>query len=57
VINWGSIDDDTQWLDMSQSAKPWMRKGLLSFAGSGPNSRWGELFFSTGNVNLGGGKW
>eukprot|EP00037_Helgoeca_nana_P004974 m.48724 g.48724 ORF g.48724 m.48724 type:complete len:680 (-) comp15960_c0_seq2:188-2227(-) len=57
VINWGSIDDDTQWLDMSQSAKPWMRKGLLSFAGSGPNSRWGELFFSTGNVNLGGGMW
>lgn len=34
-----------------------MRKGLLSFAGSGRNSRWGELFFSTGNVNLGRGAW
>lgn len=34
-----------------------MRKGLISFAGSGPNSRWGELFFSTAAVNLGGGAW
>lgn len=57
AINLGKIPDDTQWLDMSREARPWMRKGLVSFAGSGPNSRWGEMFFSTGNVNLGNGAW
>jgi hypothetical protein len=49
--------DDPQWLDMDSSAKPWMRKGLIAFAGSGENSRWGELFFTTGNVNLGRSAW
>jgi len=57
VLGWGPIDDDPQWLDLSSAAKPWMRKGLLSYAGAGPNTRWGEFFFATGNVHLGRSPW
>ena len=34
-----------------------MRRGLLSFAGSGKSSRWGELFFTTADVSLGRSPW
>lgn len=51
------IPDDAQWLDLRPEAKPWMRKGLISFAGGGPNTRTQHLFFATANIELGKALW
>eukprot|EP00041_Stephanoeca_diplocostata_P009234 m.140383 g.140383 ORF g.140383 m.140383 type:complete len:336 (-) comp17662_c0_seq3:270-1277(-) len=51
------IQDDPQWLDLRPEAKPWMRKGLVSFAGGGPNTRTQHFFFATANIELGKALW
>eukprot|EP00041_Stephanoeca_diplocostata_P029198 m.856298 g.856298 ORF g.856298 m.856298 type:complete len:559 (-) comp23512_c0_seq11:562-2238(-) len=53
----GTILDDPQWLDLSNQARPWMRKGLFAYAGSGRNTRLQEFFVTTGSTNLGKGAW
>lgn len=49
----GVIPDDPQWLT---GPKP-MRRGYLSFAGSGPNTRSTEFFFAFRDLQLGRSPW
>eukprot|EP00931_Biecheleriopsis_adriatica_P023154 TRINITY_DN14691_c0_g1_i3.p1 TRINITY_DN14691_c0_g1~~TRINITY_DN14691_c0_g1_i3.p1 ORF type:complete len:292 (-),score=50.82 TRINITY_DN14691_c0_g1_i3:35-910(-) len=51
----GKITDDPQWLDLSAPNR--MKRGYLSFAGGGPNSRGTEFFFSFRDINLGTTAW
>lgn len=49
----GEIPDDEQWL---KGPKP-MKRGYLSFAGSGENSRVTEFFFAFTDLQLGASPW
>jgi len=51
----GKINDDPQWLD--QSVRGQMKRGYLSFAGGGTNSRSTEFFFAFRDIALGGSPW
>jgi cyclophilin family peptidyl-prolyl cis-trans isomerase len=51
----GTIKDDLQWLDPA-AARP-MRRGYLSFAGGGKDSRGTEFFFAYRDVALGKSPW
>jgi len=52
----GHILDDPQWLDQSVDQRP-MKRGYLSFAGGGKNSRGTEFFFSFRDTALGTSPW
>lgn len=49
----GTIPDDPQWL---KGPRP-MKRGYLSFAGSGENSRTTEFFFAFKDLQLGSSPW
>merc|ERR1712194_175896 len=51
----GQINDDPQWL--SESDDRGMKRGYLSFAGGGTNSRGLEFFFTFRDVGLGVSPW
>jgi len=51
----GNIQDDPQWLDRSAARR--MKRGYLSFAGGGANSRGTEFFFSFRDIDLGTSPW
>jgi len=51
----GRIQDDPQWLDESDRRR--MKRGYLSFAGGGGDSRGTEFFFSFRDVGLGTSPW
>ena len=51
----GSIKDDPQWLPMHQKGKRFKR-GMISFAGGGPNTRNTEMFIALADNGLGGAK-
>ena len=51
-ISRGRIQDDPQWLDMKEKQR--FKKGMISFAGGGENSRLTEMFIALTDVRLGG---
>lgn len=51
----GPIEDDPQWLDQEDERR--MKRGYLSFAGGGANSRGVEFFFTYRDTSLGGSSW
>lgn len=51
----GRVQDDPQWLDLKQP-RP-MKRGYLAFAGSGPDSRTTEFFFTYRDTGLGRSPW
>jgi len=51
----GRIADDPQWLDLADD-RP-MKRGFLSFAGGGKNTRETQFFFSFRDVHLGESPW
>jgi len=50
-VDRGTIEDDPQWLDLDEDAP--MKKGYLSFAGDGLDSRMTEFFFAFRDLALG----
>uniref|UniRef100_A0A7S3NN29 PPIase cyclophilin-type domain-containing protein n=1 Tax=Aureoumbra lagunensis TaxID=44058 RepID=A0A7S3NN29_9STRA len=50
-----AIADDVQWLDLTKPQP--MKRGYLSFAGSGQNSRTTEFFFAFRDLQLGNAPW
>ena len=52
----GTIPDDPQWLPM-QTSKKNLKRGFVSFAGGGKNSRGTEFFFAFRDLQLGGSPW
>ena len=50
----GGLPDDPQWLDMREKRR--VKRGMLSFAGGGPNSRQTEMFIAYQDIALGGAK-
>ncbi|KAH8066329.1 protein methyltransferase [Aureococcus anophagefferens] len=55
VAREGRVQDDPQWLDLKQP-RP-MKRGYLAFAGSGPDSRTTEFFFTYRDTGLGRSPW
>lgn len=51
----GTIKDDPQWLDLSEPKR--MKRGYVSFAGGGENSRGTEFFFAFRDIALGDSPW
>mmetsp|Transcript_18528 Transcript_18528/g.49712 ORF Transcript_18528/g.49712 Transcript_18528/m.49712 type:complete len:492 (-) Transcript_18528:294-1769(-) len=50
-VDRGTIEDDPQWLDLDDDAP--MKRGYLSFAGDGLDSRMTEFFFAFRDLALG----
>jgi len=50
-VDRGTIEDDPQWSDLDEEAP--MKKGYLSFAGDGLDSRMTEFFFAFRDLALG----
>ena len=50
----GSVRDDPQWLPADGDPEARFKRGLLSFAGAGANSRATEMFLAFKDIGLGG---
>lgn len=51
----GTVKDDPQWLDLSVPRR--MKRGYVSFAGGGKDSRGTEFFFAFRDIPLGDSPW